>query len=242
MDLHRRQRRQGPGGDRQTCLAIELAKLNRSWPLRIADLGCGTGASALVLARELDADVTAVDLIPEFLDELQERAVAEGVAHRIVTQHASLDDLTLQASSFDVIWSEGAVYNVGFEKGIRAWKRFLKPGGVLAVSELTWLTEERPEELKAHWAAEYPEVATASVKIGLLEANGYAPVGYFTLSEECWIDNYYRPLQQQFDEFLTRHNWSSEAKSIVAAEQAEIDLYKKFSANIGYGFYIATKI
>jgi ubiquinone/menaquinone biosynthesis C-methylase UbiE len=147
MDLHRPSERQGPGGDAETRRALELAGLDRSRPLEVADIGCGTGASTLLLAMELDADITAVDFMPEFLDELQVRARDYGVADRITTLNCSMDDLPFDEGEFDVIWSEGAVYNMGFEAGISAWSRFLKPGGKLIVSEITWLSATRPTEL-----------------------------------------------------------------------------------------------
>lgn len=241
-DLHRRQKRQGPGGDAETRLAISLAGFSRSRTLRIADIGCGVGASALVLARELDSDVIAVDFLPEFLEELRRSADNEGRGTRIVTLRASMNELPFEPAELDAIWSEGAIYNMGFEKGVRCWRRFLKPGGILAVSELTWLTEKRPVELTSHWREAYPEVATASAKFEILESCGYAPIGYFALSERCWMDNYYLPLQGQFEAFLARHENSEAAASIVAAERAEISLYQRFSNFVSYGYYIARKV
>jgi SAM-dependent methyltransferase len=240
-DLHRRQGRQGPGGDAETHLAITLAGLSRARSLKIADIGCGTGASTFVLARTLDADITAVDLLPEFLEDLRQRADEEELGGRIATLCASMNDLPFEPASLDVIWSEGAIYNIGFETGIQAWRRFLKPGGILAVSELTWLSNERPDELDEHWAKEYPEVATASAKLGVLEAHGYSPIGYFALSERCWMDNYYLPLREQLDAFLARHDNSDAVRAIVASERAEMSLYERFSAFVSYGYYVARR-
>ncbi len=242
IDLHKGGHRQGPGGDDETRLAIALSGLKEKANLSIADIGCGTGASTLVLANELNARITAVDFLPDFLEPLSAMAREKGLADRITIQTASMDALTFQPALLDAIWSEGAIYNMGFENGIRAWREFLKPGGILAVSELSWLTGERPADLEAHWMAQYPEVATASSKMGQLEAAGYALLGYFPLPEHCWLDNYYDPMQARFDDFLARHDHSEDAKSIVAAEEKEIALYKRWSAYFGYGYYIARRI
>jgi SAM-dependent methyltransferase len=110
-----------------------------------------------------------VDFLPEFLDELQSRANDHSVADRITTLNCSMDTLPFAEGEFDVIWSEGAVYNTGFEAGVSAWRRFLKPEGKLIVSEITWLRAARPPELQSHWETEYPEIDVASAKIGLLE-------------------------------------------------------------------------
>jgi SAM-dependent methyltransferase len=152
-----------------------------------------------------------------------------------------MDSLPFEADSLDAIWSEGAIYNIGFENGVRRWRQYLKPGGILAVSELTWLTANRPAELEAHWSAHYPEVGTASSKLVVLERNGYAPLGYFVLPENCWLENYYRPLQQRFPAFLAQNGSSDAAAAVVAEEEVEIALYERYRAFYSYGFYIARR-
>ena len=241
VDLHIDGERQGPGSDEVTRRAIALAGLEDASNLTIADLGSGTGASSLVLAKDLDSHVTAVDLFPQFLSRLDDAARRSGLADRITTVAGSMDELSFEEGSLDVIWSEGAIYNIGFENGINLWRPYLKPGGVLAVSEITWLTHRRPAELEAHWISEYPEISTASAKLAALEVAGYSPVAYFSLPESCWLDHYYRPMQHRFAAFLDKHDHSVAATEIVEAEQHEIDLYERFSAFVSYGFYIATR-
>ncbi|MEZ5235641.1 MAG: class I SAM-dependent methyltransferase [Acidimicrobiia bacterium] len=241
VDLYVDTPRQGPGSDDATRCALALAGLGGARGLAVADLGCGTGASTLLLARELDATITAVDLLPAFLARLDGAAVAAGLADRIATRCASMDEPGFEDASLDVIWSEGAVYNIGFEHGVRTWRRLLKPGGILAVSELTWLTASRPAELTGFWESQYPEVAAASAKIAVLEAAGYSPIGYFPLPEACWLDGYYRPLAQRLDAFLVRHDHAPAAVAIVEETRREIDLYERFSAYFGYGFYLARR-
>lgn len=242
IDLHIAADRQGPGGAAETRRAIHLAGFAGRRNLKLADIGCGTGASTLVLAQDLDAHITAVDALPDFLDVLRSRAALAGLANRITTLPASMDALPIAPGSLDGIWSEGAIYNIGFENGVRLLRPFLKPGGILAVSELTWLTAHRPAELEDHWRAQYPEVGTASSKMAALERQGYAPTGYFVLPEHCWLDGYYRPMQQRFPGFLARHGSSSAARALVAAENVEIDLYQRHSNFVGYGFYLARKM
>ncbi len=245
IDLHADGPRQGPGGDAETRLAIRLSGLTASANLRIADIGCGTGAVARTLTAALDATVVAVDCVPAFLDRLaacSQTGADQTGAGRIETVEASMDALPFEDGAFDAIWSEGAIYNMGFEAGITAWRRHLKPGGVLAVSELTWFTGDRPPELERHWLEQYSEVATASAKLAALEASGYAPLGYFPLPEHCWLDNYYRPMQARFGQFLARNGDSEAARALVAAEEAEIDLYERYSAYFGYGYYVARRI
>jgi len=242
IDLHKQGHRQGPGGDAETEQALNLAMVDRTAPLKIADIGCGTGASSILLAQLLNARITAVDFLPDFLNVLEERAESMGVADRISTLACSMDNLPFASEELDVIWSEGAIYNIGFEKGVADWRRYLKADGLLVASEITWTTDSRPEELQNHWESEYPEIDVASAKIRVLEKQGYSPVGYFVLPEHCWLDQYYRPLQARFEDFLNRNENSEEARAIVAAEQREIDLYEMYKAHISYGVYIARKL
>ena len=112
---------------------------------------------------------------------------------------------------------------------------------ILAVSELTWLTGQRPEELDSHWNREYPEVGTASTKMAVLEHLGFSPVGYFPLPENCWLDTYYGPMQARFPAYLNRHGHADAASAVVAAEQKEISLYERYKAFVSYGYYVARR-
>ncbi|WP_350335857.1 class I SAM-dependent methyltransferase [Coralliovum pocilloporae] len=242
IDFHKDAARQGPGGEEETRLALSLSGLINQKGLRIADIGCGTGSSAILLAEALGTEVIAVDFLETFLSELELRAKAAGVSDRISTLTASMDALPFEPLSLDAIWSEGAIYNIGFEAGIRDWRGFLRPGGILAVSELTWLTDKRPAELSEYWTNAYPEVATAAEKMALLEKHGYMPLGYFPLPRYCWIKNYYQPMKERFTLFLERHNHSEDAQALVNAERYEIDLYERYSDYVSYGFYIARAV
>lgn len=242
VELHLGGERQGPGSDAATRRALDLAGLGERSDLRIADLGCGTGASTLVLASDLDAHITAVDFLQPFLDRLVARAAAAGVSERITPLCASIDALPFEPGSLDVVWSEGAIYNLGFAAGVAAWRPLLAPGGVLAVSDLTWLTASRPAELQAHWDAEYPDVDLASARFAILEAHGLSPIGYFPLPPSCWLDAYYRPIQARLPGFLQAHGDLPLARELADAERAEIDLYERHQEYVSYGFYVARAV
>lgn len=241
IDLHLAHDRQGPGADDQTLRALAMAEIQPRADLAVADVGCGTGASALVLARALGTRVTAVDAAGAFIDRLRERASAAGLGGRIDARVGRMEALEFAEGSLDLIWSEGAIYCMGFEAGVRAWRRFLRPGGVLAVSELSWTTAERPAEIEAHWTREYPEVGTPSAKVRVLEEAGYAPMGFFMLPARCW-EGYYGPIERDLEAFVARHGGAAEAVAIAEGERAEIDLYRRFGEWFGYGFYVARRV
>lgn len=242
IDLHKNTERQGPGSKEDTLKALGFLSFPTNRKLRITDIGCGSGGQTITLAENINGLITAVDLFPSFLNELNEKSKRLGLTEKIITIEKSMDDLPFNNSEFDLIWSEGAIYNIGFENGLKKWKDYLKVGGYLAVSEITWITQSRPQEIERFWKAEYPEIDVASNKIKKLESNGYSLVGYFYLSQDSWIKNYYRPMEDRFEAFLKRNNNSELSRKVVDDYKAEIDLYEKFKDYYSYGFYIAKKL
>lgn len=93
IDLHKDQLRQGPGSDSSTDLALALGGVDSEAPLKVADIGCGTGASTLRLAQQLNAQIAAVDFLPEFLDKLEARAKQLGVSDKITTLCNAMENL-----------------------------------------------------------------------------------------------------------------------------------------------------
>ena len=241
IDLHKNSERQGPGSEKDTLKALGFIDMPAGLKLKIADIGCGSGGQTITLAKNLNGLITAVDLFPEFLNELNEKSQKLGLSDKIITLEKSMDDLPFNRSEFDLIWSEGAIYNIGFEKGIKEFKDYLKIGGYLAVSEITWISPSRPKEIEEFWKHEYPEIDIASNKIRLLENNGYSLAGYFYLNQDSWIGNYYNPMEARFEAFLKRNNNSELARKVIEDNKAEIDLYKKYKDYYSYGFYVARK-
>ncbi|NVJ85393.1 MAG: methyltransferase domain-containing protein [Algoriphagus sp.] len=241
IDFHKNALQQGPGSEEETRRAFELTGLANKKHLKVADIGCGTGNQTFTLAKLTEGEIVAVDLFPEFLEKLEDRKKVFNPIAQIKTLQAPMDQLPFEQQEFDLIWSEGAIYNMGFEAGIKAWKKFLKPKGILAVSEITWITPSRPRELEDFWNQEYPEIDLASKKIKQLEENGFILRGYFFLNPESWEKNYYQPMEERVPEFLEKHKHSDLAKEIVQYNLEEIALYRKNKDYFSYGFYIAQK-
>jgi len=241
IDFHNHAERQGPGSVQDTLRALALMDLRHNQALKIADIGCGTGAQTITLAQNLNGQIIAVDLFSVFLETLNKNVRKLGLSEKIKTLEQSMDALPFKDKEFDIIWSEGGIYNMGFEKGIKTWRDFLKPGGYLAVSEVTWITNTRPGALEEFWQQEYPEIDKASHKINLLEENGYSLAGYFYLAQNSWIENYYKPMASRFEPFLKRHKNTELARQVAAEHKEEIAFYEKYKDYYSYGFYIARK-
>jgi len=241
IDLYKHTVRQGPGSATETKKALNLIGIGKTDNIRIADIGCGTGAQTIDLAENTNGHITAVDIFPEFLDALKKKAEERGYDNRIETVSESMDNLNFSQEEFDLMWSEGAIYNMGFKEGVREWRKFIKTGGFLAVTEISWISHSRPREIENHWNTEYPQIDTIANKTAVLEENGYTPYAHFIIPPYCWIENFYKPLQACFDSFINRNADSELAQKIIENEKKEIALYNKYNAYYGYVFYIAQK-
>ena len=144
--------------------------------------------------------------------------------------------------TFDIVWSEGAIYIMGFAEGLRAWKRLLKPNGAIAVTELSWLGSNIPDEAKRFWDEGYPAITDVDSNLRTMESAGYSLISHFVLPEHAWWDHYYAPLETRIQVLKSKYKDSDEAIEFLDDEQKAIDLYRKSSASYGYVFYIASNI
>ena len=153
-----------------------------------------------------------------------------------------MDNLSFQNEELDLIWCEGAIYNIGFERGINEWYKFLKTGAFIAVSEASWFTEERPAEIHDFWKDAYPEIDTISQKVTQMQKAGYVPIAAFMLPENCWIVHFYHPQVSAQERFLIKYAGNKTAEKLVEYQRHEAELYYKYKAFYGYVFYIGKKI
>ncbi|MCL4846083.1 MAG: class I SAM-dependent methyltransferase [Acidobacteria bacterium] len=229
--------RQGPGDAASTRRALALVP-GVGPDTRVLDVGCGTGTQTLVLAAQCAASFVAVDNHPPFIEEVRRRARAAGVAGRIEARVGDMRQLDFPDASFDVIWSEGAIYVMGFEEGLRSWRRLLAPGGHVAVTEACWLRPDPSPECAAFWAAEYPAIRDVATCLASVAACGYEMVGHFGLPASAWWDDYYRPLQDRVIAFRKRHADEPDAQRLADQVQREIDVWRAYSDVYGYVFFV----
>lgn len=229
--------RQGPGSNECTRKAYKLLPNLPPRP-HILDMGCGSGMQTLELARISEGQITALDNYQPYLDDLKRRAEAAGLNNRIKTVNGSMFDLPFADGSFDLIWSEGAIYIIGFKNGLIEWKPLLNGGGYLVVSELTWLNTDIPDEISIYMKGEYPRIKTIAENMEIIRQVGYELVSNFTLPESGWWDDFYKPLRRRINLVGQKHMGNQEASEILDASRQEIDMYKKYSPYYGYVFYL----
>ncbi|MBP1665704.1 MAG: eryG [Bacteroidetes bacterium] len=233
--------RQGPGSREVTIKALSFVD-NLTSGSRIADIGCGTGGQTMVLAQHAPGKITGIDLFPVFIDLFNANARKMNLQDRVKGVVGSMDKLTFDNEELDLIWSEGAIYNIGFERGLNEWKRFLKSGGYIAVTEASWFTDNRPDEIDAFWKDAYPEIDTIPKKVAQMQKAGYIPVASFILPENCWTEHFYVLQIQAQEIFLDKYKGNKAAEELVANERHEAVLYSKYKEYYGYVFYIGRKI
>lgn len=239
-ELHKDIPREGPGEDEATLRAYALLQDLPKQP-RILDIGCGPGAQTIALAKATDGQIVAVDAHEPFLDELVVRAQREGVGERVTAQKGNMFALEFENESFDLIWSEGAIYIIGFQRGLIEWREYLKAGGYLVVSELSWLRDDLPAEVKEFWMADYPGMQSIAGNLQIIEEAGYELIGHFTLPESGWWKDYYNPLTERVQMLREKYADNEEAHMIFGLTEKEIEMYREFSAYYGYEFYIMRK-
>ncbi len=233
--------RQGPGSPEVTVKALSFID-NLTSKSHIADIGSGTGGQTIILAKNAPGNVTAIDLFPDFIDKLNTNAVKYNLQQRLTGITGSMDNLPFREEELDLIWSEGAIYNIGFRRGLREWKKYLKKGGYIAVSEASWFTNERPAEIEKFWMDAYPEIDTISNNVAIMEKTGYIPVATFILPENCWTEHFYAPQVYAQELFLKKYAGNKTAEELIEYQRHETGLYRKYKDFYGYVFYIAKKI
>ncbi|MFD9030048.1 GNAT family N-acetyltransferase [Streptomyces sp. NPDC059567] len=230
--LHHGLPRQGPGSDSTT-----RRLLTSTGPLperpRVLDLGCGPGRSALLLAAEAGAQVTAVDLHEPFLDELRRAAEARGLGDRVRTLAADMGALPFPDGSFDLVWAESSAYAIGFDTALREWRRLLAPGGTLVLTECEWTVDAPSREARAFWDTHYP-LRTGVANTAAATEAGYHVLGVVPQPESDW-EEYYGPLSARADAADPAAPGMAEA---LASTREELAMRRDHGGEYGYTGYV----
>ncbi|MEE4602231.1 MAG: class I SAM-dependent methyltransferase [Desulfobacteraceae bacterium] len=235
IELHRGLERQGPGDtDFSDYIISQLPELPTN--PRIADIGCGTGAGTLFLADKFRSKVRAVDISRDFLDELDNRAKQRGLEHLVETIECDMKSLDWKPESIDLLWSEGAAYNLTFKGALKAWRPLMAPNGIAVISEIGYFTSEVPESLKVYWQNAYPAIGTESENSIHANSSGFKILGIHRLPSKAWWENYYGPLRDNMNFF--KHSEDSIMQAVIKETEEEMKLFEEHEEQYGYSFYM----
>ncbi|MDJ0807370.1 MAG: methyltransferase domain-containing protein [Gammaproteobacteria bacterium] len=237
VDLHSGLPRLGPGSKESTLKALAMCDCLPDNP-DVLDIGCGCGAQTLVLATATQGQIIATDLFPEFLAPLESNIREKGLDGHVRIEKADMNTLPFPEKNFDLIWSEGAIYIMGFDNGLTNWRRLLRPGGYLVISEVVWFRRDPPAELKTFWESNYPAIRSIVENIESAKALGWSLVGNFHLPDKAWSQQYYLPLQKRIPDFRLENADDVDAQSVADMTEYEISLWERFHEYYGYEFFI----
>ncbi len=234
--------RQGPGDAHHTRKAIDSARPHLPSAPTILDIGCGSGAQTLTVAATLGGTITALDNHPPFLEQLRQQARAEQLEAHIFPCLGDLQQLPFPPASFDLIWSEGAIYLMGLTAGLRHWGTRLKSNGILVISDNLWLHRSPHPEVRAFWQEESPEMLDLSATQARIQRLGYTVLDHFTLPIPVWEESYYRPLEQGIAAMRQQYPASDPIlEQTLATLEQEMRIFRLADGAYSYQYWVLTK-
>jgi SAM-dependent methyltransferase len=224
----------GPGGNAHTLHVLRLLP-QRQFRV-VVDAGCGTGRQTLALAKELGTRVQAVDSHGPFLKNLVRRAAEAHLGHLVQAHCMDMKDIPQVFRDIDLLWSEGAAYNIGFAHALATWAPALRPGGFAAVSELSWLREQAPDVAREFFRSGYPAMQSVQRNAAAAERAGYTVLATYTLPREAWVDGYYDVLGPRAKGLLEHPDPS--VRDLAAETVREVEVFELSEGSYGYVFYV----
>ena len=224
----------GPGDDSLTQYVLRSLPQHRFDV--VVDAGCGAGRQTMVVAKELNSPVEAIDSHRPFLDRLKRRAKEKGLGHLVRTHWMDMADIPTVFPEVDLLWAEGAAYNIGFANALISWAKAIKPDGFAVVTELCWLREKIPNAVREFFRSGYPEMQSVVQNIETAEEAGYKIFNTYRLPTGAWIENYYDVLEPRAQS-LANHS-DVAVRNFAFEALKEIETFKISEDSYGYVFYI----
>lgn len=197
---------------------LMLPKLEKP---RILDIGCGSGVPTIELAKLSDGEIIGIDVDEFLLEKLTGKIKKEGFSDRVKTKKCSLFEMDFPDESFNIIWAEGSISVIGFERGLMDWKRLLKTNGFLVIHD---------------------DTKNMSYKLKKIPNCGYKLINHFSLPKDAWWKEYYKPLETRIKELRIRYKNNQDALKMLKKYKEEIDMVKKNPKKFGSMFYIMQKL
>lgn len=216
VDLFLSLDRAGPGDVESLRWALSVAGTRAD--ASVLDAGCGTGAdTGDLLAAVPEGRVTAIDAAAPFV-----ALVASKFPEATVLE---ADMAAPPGGPYDLIWSAGAVYNIGVAEALRAWRPLLAPGGRVAFSDLRWTSGTPAAGAMDFWASQGLTLTGPEALEAEIAAAGWRVIDARWVGRAGWAA-YYDPL-----ELALKAEHDAE---LVDTFRAEIACWKEFGDNYDY--------
>jgi SAM-dependent methyltransferase len=233
--------RQGPGNRANTARALALCSGLPESPA-ILDLGCGSGFQTLLLAELVGTgSILAVDNHAPFINRLQAAIAERRLENRVNATIGDMANLDLTPGSFDLIWSEGALYSIGLQKALQVCNGLLRPGGYLAFTDAVWRKDKPPPGVRASFEMDYPTMGWITDDMAAIEACGFVLIANFTLPDEAWWDDFYTPMEAGITELRKKYSGDAEALVILDQLADEPVMHRRYSKYYAYEFFVAQR-
>lgn len=224
----------GPGSNADTAHVLHLLP-KRAFHV-VVDAGCGSGRQTLVLAKELKTVIHAVDLHQPFLDEVTRRANEQDLGSFVQTHCMDMRNIPAVFRDIDLLWSEGAAYNIGFSEAMLAWAPAIRSDGIAVISECSWITDRIPLQVKEYFSAAYPAMRSVQLNVEAAISAGYKVLHTYILPRHTWIEGYYDILRPRA-KALADHAVPA-VREVAVETLREIEIFESSEDSYGYVFYI----
>ena len=240
LEVYEHLPRQGPGNRACAARALALCRELPSSPA-ILDLGCGIGGQTLQLADLTSGSIVAIDSHAPSIEKLKAAIAGRGLAQRVGAFVGDMAHLDPPTGSFDLVWSEGALYNLGIPPALTCCRDLLRPGGWLAFTDAVWRRPDPPAEILASFRADYPAMGRAEDVAAAIAAAGLQLHGRFTLPDEAWWDDFYTPMEARIQALRAAHAGDAEALAVLEVLAREPELHRRYGAWYAYEFFVARR-
>lgn len=233
--------RQGPGNRASAERALGLCRDLSPSPV-VLDLGCGVGGQTLLLAELLPGSViTAIDSHAPSIERLLETVLKRGLARCVRPLVGDMAHPELPTESCDLVWSEGALYNIGIENALCVCYGLLRPGGYLAFTDAVWRKDNPPPVIKTSFDFDYPAMGRVTDVIAAIDRTGFSLVDHFTLPDEAWWDDFYTPMERRIAALRRTYAGDDEALAVLDQVAQEPQLHRRYSDYYAYEFFVVRR-
>ena len=150
-------------------------------------------------------------------------------------------ELIMAQSSFDLIWSEGALYNIGIPWALSICAGLLRKGGYLVFTDAVWCNANPPDSVKAIFESNFPTMGSVADLVSLIQSSSFELLDHFPLPPEAWWGNFYTPMERIIEESRGKYADDLEALEILKQLGLELVAHRKNSDYYDYEFFIMRK-